>query len=183
MLLTFEPTLTPGAFPPGTGRLLDPGRLGQGVMTGVGFIGAGVIFKEGVSVQGLTTAACIWAVEAIGMLFGLGLYYPGVLSTVAVFLTLTGLRWVESAFPGHVYALAVFRFRQASAPTEDGLILLLGEHDVRLTDISYKLDDDGEIFEYRGHLKTIHRDAFNKLADRLRDVSGLVGWELNRISK
>jgi MgtC family len=51
----------------------DPTRMAQGIMTGIGFLGAGVIFKEGLSVRGLTTAASIWTTAAIGILMGIGL--------------------------------------------------------------------------------------------------------------
>jgi putative Mg2+ transporter-C (MgtC) family protein len=49
----------------------DPTRMAQGIMTGIGFLGAGVIFKEGLSVRGLTTAASIWVTAAIGILIGI----------------------------------------------------------------------------------------------------------------
>jgi putative Mg2+ transporter-C (MgtC) family protein len=52
---------------------VDPTRMAQGIMTGIGFLGAGVIFKEGLSVRGLTTAASIWITAAIGVLIGVGL--------------------------------------------------------------------------------------------------------------
>jgi len=51
---------------------IDPTRMAQGVMTGIGFLGAGVIMKEGLSVRGLTTAASIWIIAAIGVLAGAG---------------------------------------------------------------------------------------------------------------
>src|SRR5512134_3348183 len=53
---------------------IDPTRMAQGIMTGIGFLGAGVIFKEGLNVRGLTTAASIWITSAIGVLMGSGLY-------------------------------------------------------------------------------------------------------------
>lgn len=53
---------------------LDPTRMAQGIMTGIGFLGAGVIIKEGFSVRGLTTAASIWITAAIGILAGIGFY-------------------------------------------------------------------------------------------------------------
>ena len=55
---------------------LDPTRMAQGIMTGIGFLGAGVIVKEGLNVRGLTTAASIWITAAIGVLAGVGLYLP-----------------------------------------------------------------------------------------------------------
>ena len=57
----------------------DPQRMAQGIMTGIGFLGAGVIFKEGLSVRGLTTAASIWITAALGILYGVGFYYPALL--------------------------------------------------------------------------------------------------------
>ena len=53
----------------------DPTRMAQGIMTGIGFLGAGVIFKEGATVRGLTTAATIWITSAIGVLIGVGFYF------------------------------------------------------------------------------------------------------------
>src|ERR1700688_2707208 len=60
----------------------DPTRMAQGIMTGIGFLGAGVIFKEGLSVRGLTTAASIWITAAIGILIGVGFYFSAILATV-----------------------------------------------------------------------------------------------------
>ena len=55
----------------------DPTRMAQGIMTGIGFLGAGVIFKEGLTVRGLTTAASIWITAAIGILVGIGFWFAG----------------------------------------------------------------------------------------------------------
>ncbi|GAB4088691.1 MgtC/SapB family protein [Hydrogenophaga soli] len=60
----------------------DPTRVIQGVVTGVGFLGAGVIMKEGLNISGLTTAASIWASSAIGVLVGIGFYGAAILLTV-----------------------------------------------------------------------------------------------------
>ena len=57
----------------------DPTRMAQGIMTGIGFLGAGVIFKEGLTVRGLTTAASIWITAAIGILYGVGFFYRAIL--------------------------------------------------------------------------------------------------------
>src|SRR5690554_3677515 len=67
----------------------DPTRMAQGIMTGIGFLGAGVIFKEGLSVRGLTTAASIWITAAIGILFGVGFYFPAIAATVITLGTLS----------------------------------------------------------------------------------------------
>jgi putative Mg2+ transporter-C (MgtC) family protein len=167
----------------GGGRPLDPSRLAQGVMTGIGFLGAGVIFKEGVSVQGLTTAASIWTTAAIGLLFGVGLIYPGMLVTAVALLTLLVFRWIENRIPWRVYALGVFRFEAALAPDEATLVALLGQSAISMREISYKLVRDGRIFEYWTNLETRDRRGFEDLAPRLKAMPGLVEYEVSRISK
>src|SRR3954470_4134882 len=79
---------------PGESRL-DPTRMAQGIMTGIGFLGAGVIVKEGLNVRGLTTAASIWITAGIGVLAGVGLYLPLVAAVVLVLIVLGLFRRVE----------------------------------------------------------------------------------------
>ena len=64
----------------------DPSRIAAGIVSGIGFLGAGVIFKNGNVVRGITTAAGIWATSAIGMAFGSGMYIIAVFTTVFVML-------------------------------------------------------------------------------------------------
>jgi len=78
---------------------IDPTRIAAGAMTGVGFLGAGVILKTGLSVQGLTTAACIWIVSAIGLAVGAGQYVAAVAGFVITFISLWLLRILESQMP------------------------------------------------------------------------------------
>src|SRR6185437_15889790 len=82
----------------------DPTRMAQGIMTGIGFLGAGVIFKEGLTVRGLTTAASIWVTSAIGILVGIGFWYPAILGTVAVLAVLALFRIIEARLPSEFYA-------------------------------------------------------------------------------
>ena len=63
-------------------------RLAQGVLIGVGFLGAGVIGREGISIKGLTTAAGIWVMGAVGLAIGVGNYYIGIIGTLFTFLTM-----------------------------------------------------------------------------------------------
>lgn len=67
---------------------MDPARLGAQVISGIGFLGAGTIIREGVSVRGLTTAASIWAVGCIGLAVGSGFYELSIIATITVFSTL-----------------------------------------------------------------------------------------------
>lgn len=81
----------------------DPTRIAAGAMTGIGFLGAGVILKTGLSIQGLTTAACIWIVAAIGLAVGAGQYVAGVSGFVITFFSLWFLRIIENRIPRHIF--------------------------------------------------------------------------------
>ena len=72
----------------------DPTRIAAQIVSGIGFLGAGAIIRQGLSVRGLTTAATLWLVAAIGMASGAGYYSAAVISTVGALLTLGPLRIV-----------------------------------------------------------------------------------------
>lgn len=74
---------------------LDPGRIAAGVVTGIGFIGAGAIMRDSEGVKGLTTAASIWVVSAIGLCVGCGFLYAGYVTTILVLMVLFILRHAE----------------------------------------------------------------------------------------
>ena len=80
------------AFP---GTLSDPTRIAAQIVTGVGFLGGGAILHYRGSVRGLTTAASLWAVAAVGMAAGAGLYVVAVGGAVLVIVTLEAFDWVE----------------------------------------------------------------------------------------
>jgi putative Mg2+ transporter-C (MgtC) family protein len=99
----------------------DPTRVVQGIVTGVGFLGAGVIMKEGLNISGLTTAASIWASCAIGVLVGVGLYGAAILLTgLSAVLMVWGSR-LESRLPSRHAIGITLRFATAQVPTEGDL--------------------------------------------------------------
>jgi putative Mg2+ transporter-C (MgtC) family protein len=81
-----------GGFP---GRSVDPSRVAAQIVTGIGFLGAGVIFRQGFTVRGLTTAASLWVVAAIGMASGIGFWKGAVLATAVGLLSLRPLEWLK----------------------------------------------------------------------------------------
>jgi putative Mg2+ transporter-C (MgtC) family protein len=93
----------------------DPTRIAAQIVTGIGFLGAGAIIREGLSVRGLTTAASLWVVAAIGMAAGAGYYWPAVAGTLLTLFALWPLRAVAW------YAL------ERSRPPEKRLVVELRE--------------------------------------------------------
>jgi putative Mg2+ transporter-C (MgtC) family protein len=79
----------------------DPGRLAAQVISGIGFLGAGAIFRYGFNVKGLTTAASIWTTSAIGLAFGAGFYVLGLMSTVLLVVVLQVFEIVEDRLFEH----------------------------------------------------------------------------------
>ena len=74
---------------------IDPGRFGGQVISGIGFLGAGTIIKEGPTVSGLTTAATLWTVAAIGLAIGNGNYFLGIISTLIIIFVLNIFAYIE----------------------------------------------------------------------------------------
>ncbi len=92
------------------GGAIDPTRIVQGIITGIGFLGAGVIMKDGISISGLTTAASIWASSAIGVLVGLGFYISAIaLTAFSSALMLWGGK-LEGRLPSHPAIAIILRF-------------------------------------------------------------------------
>ncbi len=85
------------------GVQVDPGRIAAGVITGIGFLGAGTIIRVGDWIRGLTTAASIWFVAAIGIVSGQGLYVLALGGTAIGFAVLTLLDRVEEHIPSTIY--------------------------------------------------------------------------------
>ncbi len=145
---------------------MDPTRMAQGIMTGIGFLGAGVIFKEGLTVRGLTTAASIWMTASIGVLMGIGFYFPAVLATVLTLATLVLLHRVERVVPTHIYAQLTVRFDRLKAMPEADLRQLLKAHGFTIANLSYRLEE-GDAFEYRMMLRTMRAKNLGALARTL----------------
>lgn len=82
---------------------VDPGRVAAQVVTGIGFLGAGAIIREGASVRGLTTAACLWVVAAIGVACGVGMYGTATMVAAISLASLLVLKKVEEFLPKDVY--------------------------------------------------------------------------------
>ena len=146
----------------------DPTRMAQGIMTGIGFLGAGVIFKEGLSVRGLTTAASIWITAAIGILFGVGFYFPAIIATMLTVGILSVFRLIETKLPSHFYAHHSIRFDRSHTMPEEDVRALLQKHGFTIANLSYRVSDDGLSFEYRMVIRTIDPANVSRLADTLR---------------
>lgn len=149
----------------------DPTRMAQGIMTGIGFLGAGVIYKEDFSVRGLTTAASIWITSAIGILIGIGFYFPAALATILVLGTLSYFRHIEMRVPTQSYSHHYICFDRNHTMPEDELRALLAQHGFSVASIGYHVKNDGRLFEYRMLIRTSDAQNAARLAQTLRTLA------------
>lgn len=99
----------------------DPTRVIQGVVTGIGFLGAGVIMREGFNISGLTTAASIWAASAIGIMVGVGFYAAAMLLTALSAVCMMWVSKLERWLPSRPALSVVLRFKEGFQPAQDTL--------------------------------------------------------------
>jgi len=145
---------------------IDPTRMAQGIMTGIGFLGAGVIFKEGLTVRGLTTAASIWITAAIGILAGVGFYFPLIVTTLITLGTLSLFRWIEVMVPGEFYAHLQVRFPPDATMPEDEFRKFVSDQGFSIANLSYYYTSASNYFEYQMVIRS--RVALN--ARRLQEA-------------
>ncbi len=157
----------------------DPTRMAQGIMTGIGFLGAGVIFKEGLSVRGLTTAASIWITAAIGILIGVGFYLPAVLAAILTLTALSAFRWIEAKMPAHFYAHHFVRFDRDNVMPEAEWTDFLKGHGFAVANMSHRLSDDGLFFEYRMMIRTNNPIQLSALSVALRELNNVRAFRIS----
>ena len=157
------------AFSSESGVVFDPTRIAEQIVTGIGFLGAGAIIRQGLSVRGLTTAAGLWVVAAIGMAVGAGYYSAAVIATGVVLVGLGPLRWVEGGAlsrwrrGGRVLEVDIRR-EQALAP----LLETLEGRRARVNRVEFEDEEDRRQvrIELELPLGAASREIVSELADR-----------------
>ena len=157
---------------PGTSILrIDPSRIAAQIVAGIGFIGAGVILKDGLTVRGLTTAACLWLAAAIGMGFGMGIYLPTIVSTLIAISALIFLKRLEPYINKDRYL--TFRVE-----VDEGIDIypqleeIFAQYSMLISDVSCSLDPRSGETHYKFVL-TQHRTRMGR--ELARTVAGLTG--------
>ena len=157
----------------------DPTRMAQGIMTGIGFLGAGVIFKEGLTIRGLTTAASIWVTAAIGVLVGIGFWMPAVLGTIATLAVLSLFRFIENRLPSEFYAHHHLRFKREAVMPEKKLRELIATHGFTIANFSTRLVSEGRILEYRMVIRSRDRTNAQLLSQDLLSLPEVIEFRIS----
>ena len=156
---------------------IDPTRMAQGIMTGIGFLGAGVIIKEGLSVRGLTTAASIWITAAIGILAGIGFYFPLVISVALTIGVLSFFRWIEARMPSQAYYHFEVRFARDGGMTERQLREMVERHGFSIANFSYRLDE-GRVRRHSMVIRSADRSGAGRLSGTLEQTETVTEFRI-----
>lgn len=132
------------------GLRADPSRVAAAIVSGIGFLGAGTIFMRSDNIQGLTTAAGIWATSAVGMAIGAGLYVEGVLVGILV-LILNAL--IRSKYYNHVFPST--RTLDATIARDPGNLQCFKDvlKDFRVEILDMEMGKNAEVYHIHAHLK------------------------------
>lgn len=150
----------------------DPGRIAAQVISGIGFLGAGTIMREGATVRGLTTAAGLWVVACIGLAVGAGLYIPAIATTILILFILIYFIRFEERFTG----LREFKglvMLVEDRPGQVGIIgSILGDLGVLIKSIQLTRVE-GEDLEIELLIQLPSNLTINDVVNELSEVKGL----------
>jgi putative Mg2+ transporter-C (MgtC) family protein len=160
---------------------LDPSRTIQGIVTGIGFLGAGVIMKEGFSISGLTTAASLWASSAIGILVGIGFFAAAIL---LAFLSAACMIWVyklETWLPARQAISIVMQFREGFVVSESAIRQLAMERGYEVASGTIIISSKEGATEWRFVAVALNRHlatSISVLSEEMSKFEGLVSFQL-----
>ena len=154
--------------------LSDPTRVVQGLCAGIGFLGAGVIVKDGYTVRGLTTAASIWVTAALGILIGSGFYRPAFVGLVMTMSALTFFRYIENKLPHRNYVHFYLKFPREHTMPESEVRKYVYQHNYKVAEISYELNGGGKTFEYHLNMWSMNPHAHSELVHALEHLPNLL---------
>ncbi len=151
----------------------DPARLGAQVISGIGFLGAGTIIREGFNVKGLTTAASLWAVSCVGIAVGIGFYEGAIAATILIYLTLITLKKIED----HIAKKSNYRYIYVKSENIVGRIGIFSaaieKHQLRIKSIDFISGEKGEALLMR-FLVAVPADYNNSsLISELQGIDGV----------
>lgn len=164
------------------GSTSDPARLSAQVITGVGFLGAGTIMKEGASVKGLTTAASVWAVACLGIAAGFGYYFLALAGMLFTFITLTFLETIQrKLLRNHSSDVKYTVCTMDVSATLAAVNAASKAQNAKVSDlVSFRTDNGWEVtfcVRFTGHRNLAHQEKF--LAALASDDSTIIAKKCN----
>jgi putative Mg2+ transporter-C (MgtC) family protein len=148
--------------------VLDPSRIAAQVVSGIGFLGAGSILLRGEIVRGLTTAASLWAVAAVGLAVGGGLYFAAGAATIIILAILAGIKPLEDRYRARLQSSVLRIQAERGQMTMDTVRQAFGEHAGRIRQFIVQQSEMGELDEVTITLTRISPRDTAEIIARLR---------------
>jgi putative Mg2+ transporter-C (MgtC) family protein len=153
---------------------VDPGRIAAGAITGIGFIGAGVIVKMERNIHGLTTAASLWMMAAIGLAVGAGMYAVGITAFGATLVSLAILRRVEKLFSKRDFYRNMIVKCQGIGGFMDDIKPIFAECNLDLIRRSEEIDLENDIKTYNFMLHATEEKTLNRAARKIAELESVL---------
>ncbi|MEF8823927.1 MAG: MgtC/SapB family protein [Desulfohalobiaceae bacterium] len=151
----------------------DPGRIASYTVAGMGFLGAGTIIKGRGSIRGLTTAAGLWLVTALGLALGAGLFLPALVTSIIAFLILFGLRIYKPSISRDQHTLLTVRCCCEARPIEEIREVLNAFPSLTIEFVNYHESLENQDVTYTFRLLSKDDLAWNDLLDSLRQIHSI----------
>ena len=160
----------------------DPTRVIQGIVTGIGFLGAGVIMREGFNISGLTTAASIWTSAVVGVLVGVGFYMAAMGLAFFATMIMIYLTRVEAFLPSRHAVAITMRFKPEFVPREDALRRIALERGYEIAGGSLTIGSDKGMQEWRFVALALSKKSgapLSELAAELNAFDGIASFQIS----
>jgi putative Mg2+ transporter-C (MgtC) family protein len=160
----------------------DPTRIIQGVVTGIGFLGAGVIMREGFNISGLTTAASIWTSSVIGILVGVGFYLAAMGLAFLASMIMIYLSKIEAWLPSRHAVAITMRFKKDFVPREDALRSIALARGYSIAGGSLYISSTAGMQEWRFVALALSKKSGAPLADLAKELAAFAGIDSFQVS-
>lgn len=163
--------------------VMDPNRLAAGIVTGIGFLGAGTVIRAGDIVRGITTGATVWYVAGLGVIIGQGEYGLAIVSTLVVVFVLAGVDPLSRRIAPVIYRrLTVTGTRSQMPNLSKRIASILKQHGIRVQDVSGKRGSEDEPFELVFHVRCRNVFQAPEMIEQIALEAGVARVEWSQIS-
>lgn len=159
----------------GTAARFDPNRMGAGIVTGIGFLGASTVLRSGDFLRGLTTAACIWFVAGLGIVLGAEHYALGILCTAIVLLVLTVLNNLAGGITPTIYRRLIIILRRPQIePLVAEVKQILAAERISVMDVASGHDNERGTQELVMYLSLRNEGQAPRVTERVSRLEGVL---------
>jgi len=156
---------------------IDPARIAYGVITGIGFLGAGVIIKDQRRIRGLTTAACLWFVTSISLAVGVGLYIFSVVLTLISLLILYFLKIVEKKVPIDEYGILSIKIRD-DMELKNNIVNLIEKENLKILSMSIERRKEERILDLTFTIRYRKPQRPEIIFEKISEIEGVKSIKL-----